>query len=63
MRARIAAPRTHHWPEACMFTRCLIDRLQLTKRPALRTGRRLRLDLTFHALSAGPAALQLNRKH
>ena len=46
-----------------MFTRCLIDRLQLTKRPALRTGRRLRLDLAFHALGAGSAALQLNRKH
>jgi hypothetical protein len=63
MRSRIAAPRTYRWPEACMFTRCLIDRLQLTKRPALRTGRRLRLHLAFHALSAGSAALQLNRKH
>ena len=46
-----------------MFTRCLIDRLQLTKRPALRTGRRLRLHLTYHVSGHVTAALQLNRKH
>jgi hypothetical protein len=63
MRPDITITGGHRWPEACMFTRCLIDRLQLTKRPALRTGRRLRLDLAFHALGAGSAALQLNRKH
>jgi hypothetical protein len=37
--------------------------LQLTKRPALRTGRRGRLDLAFHALHSGSAALQLKRQH
>ncbi len=31
-----------------MFTRCLIGWLQLTKRPALRADRRLRLDLAYH---------------
>ena len=37
--------------------------LQLTKRPALRTGREGRLDLAFHALHSGSAALQLKRQH
>ena len=46
-----------------MFTRCLIGWLQLTKRPALRTGRRGRLDLSCHVLDAGSAALQLKRQH
>ena len=63
MRSHIAAPRTHRWPEARMFTRCLIDRLQLTKRPALRTGRRLRLHLASQVWCSVSAALQLNRKH
>ncbi len=44
-----------------MFTRCLIGWLQLTKRPALRAVRRLRLHLASYASGSVSAALQLNQ--